>query len=86
MSAKWDDQFEELVRGFLPFMDAAESLTEDLNMREAGLDSLGAVELLAALEDLYQVRFVDDALTMDTFATPGVLWGTVSKLSTAAAG
>ncbi|MGI5472218.1 phosphopantetheine-binding protein [Streptomyces sp. CA-132043] len=86
MSAKWDDQFEELVRGFLPFMDAAEPLTEDLNMREAGLDSLGAVELLAALEDLYQVRFVDDALTMDTFATPEVLWGTVSKLSTAAAG
>ncbi|MEV0598844.1 phosphopantetheine-binding protein [Streptomyces sp. NPDC050315] len=86
MSAKWDDQFEELVRGFLPFLDTAEPLTEDMNMRDAGLDSLGTVELLGALEDLYQVRFVDDALTMDTFATPGVLWKTVSKLSTVAAG
>ncbi|MET8682158.1 phosphopantetheine-binding protein [Streptomyces sp. NPDC004647] len=86
MSAKWDEQFEELVRRFLPFIDAEEPLAEDMNMRDAGLDSLGTVELLGALEDLYQVRFVDDALTMDTFATPGVLWATISKLSTAAAG
>lgn len=85
MSAIWDDQFEELVRGFLPFLDTEQTLTEDLNMRDAGLDSLGTVELLGALEDLYQIRFSEEALTMDTFATPTVLWGTVSKLSTAPA-
>jgi hypothetical protein len=38
------------------------------------------VELLATLESGYDVRFRDDALTMETFATPGVLWGVLSSM------
>lgn len=77
----WDQRFENLLREYLPFLSADEPLSEDINLRDAGLDSLGTVELLTSLENMYDVRFVDDALTLDTFATPRVLWDAVSKMS-----
>ncbi|MFI6644817.1 phosphopantetheine-binding protein [Streptomyces sp. NPDC050504] len=78
----WDQNFEDLLRGFLPFIGADEPLTEDAPLRDLGLDSLGIVELLAALEGGYDVRFQDDALGRETFETPGVLWKVLSGLLT----
>jgi acyl carrier protein len=80
----WDEQFEEILRSHLPFLPAGEPLLENSNLRDLGLDSMGTVELLAALEGAYRVRFMDDALTMENFAAPGVLWATLSRISTAA--
>ncbi|PYC66973.1 phosphopantetheine-binding protein [Streptomyces tateyamensis] len=80
----WDQQFEDLLRKFLPFIGADETLTADTDLRDLGLDSLGTVELLAQLEELYGVRFLDDALSLETFATPGVLWSTLSDIRAAA--
>lgn len=74
----WDQQFEEILRPFLPFLPAEEGLEADSGLRDFGLDSLGMVELLATLESVYDVRFLDDALTLDTFATPGLLWSALS--------
>ncbi|MEU5090882.1 phosphopantetheine-binding protein [Streptomyces sp. NPDC021356] len=79
----WDQKFEELLREYLPFLDGDEPLAPDTDLRDCGLDSLGAVELLGSLESAYDVRFVDEALSLDTFATPEVLWETVRKLQTA---
>ncbi|MGW3917703.1 phosphopantetheine-binding protein, partial [Streptomyces sp. NPDC005070] len=76
----WDKKFEELLRAHLPFHDACEPLEADTDLRPAGLDSLGAVELLGSLEGVYHVYFVDDVLSLDTFATPGVLWSTPARL------
>ncbi|MEU9137032.1 acyl carrier protein [Streptomyces sp. NPDC048404] len=76
----WDKKFEELLREYLPFLDAGEPLEADTDLRLSGLDSLGAVELLGSLEGAYGVHFVDDALSLDTFATPGVLWATLTRL------
>jgi acyl carrier protein len=81
----WDEQFEVLLRGHLPFLDAGEELQPDLSLREFGLDSLGVVDLLVSLEDAYSVRFVDDALSMDAFESPAVLWDTVFSLQEATA-
>ncbi|CAL9567750.1 hypothetical protein SUDANB58_04773 [Streptomyces sp. enrichment culture] len=78
----WDTKFEDLLRGFLPFLGADEPLTEDTGLRDLGLDSLGIVELLATLENEYGVRFHDDALGKETFETPGVLWKVLSGLRT----
>jgi nodulation protein F len=75
-----DAKFESTLRNFLPFLDAGEALTPDMSLRDLGLDSMGVVELLATLESGYDVRFRDDALTMETFATPGVLWGVLSSM------
>ncbi|MFI6349942.1 phosphopantetheine-binding protein [Streptomyces sp. NPDC050560] len=76
----WDKKFEDLLRGFLPFLGAEEPLAEDATLRDLGLDSLGTVELLAALEHEYDVRFQDDALGQETFQTPAVLWKVLSSL------
>jgi acyl carrier protein len=76
----WESKFEELLRQFLPFLPQEEQLTTNANLREFGLDSLAMVELLATLESEYQVRFEDDALTLETFETPGTLWQTLSVL------
>ncbi|MBV1855116.1 acyl carrier protein [Catellatospora tritici] len=79
----WDEQFEGLLRPHLPYLPAQAPLDGDADLRHLGLDSMSMVELLATMERHYQVRFVDDALTMDTFATPASLW---QRLSTVVAG
>jgi acyl carrier protein len=77
----WDEKFENLLRRQLPFLSPGEALTEQARLADLGLDSMGTVELMAALEREYGVRFADEALDLDNFATPGVLWGTVSQLT-----
>ncbi|MEU7857478.1 phosphopantetheine-binding protein [Nonomuraea sp. NPDC049141] len=79
----WDARFEELLRPHLPFLPATEKLLENADLPGLGLDSLGIVELLAALEAAYGVRFKDDALTKETFETPGTLWTVLSGISAA---
>lgn len=76
----WDQQFEDTLRRSLPLLSPDEELSPDLNLRDLGLDSLGIVELLTSLESGYDVRFAGDALTQETFATPSVLWKTLSGL------
>ncbi|MFJ9062041.1 phosphopantetheine-binding protein [Streptomyces sp. NPDC102409] len=76
----WDEQFEEILRTFLPFLPPREPLTADVELKDLGLDSLGMVQLLGTLEEAYQVRFRDSALTMDTFRSAGVLWETVEGM------
>ncbi|WSQ62601.1 phosphopantetheine-binding protein [Streptomyces sp. NBC_01217] len=76
----WNDEFDDLLRQFLPYIPPDEQLTADTALRDAGLDSLGTVQLLAALEDRFDVRFKDDALTPETFETPGALWQALSTL------
>ncbi|MEV5955785.1 acyl carrier protein [Streptomyces sp. NPDC051987] len=74
------EEFEEILRGQLPFLDPDEKLTEDTVLRDLGLDSLTMVDLLASLENSYGVRFRDEALTTETFRTPGTLWAALSRL------
>ncbi|MCX4911488.1 phosphopantetheine-binding protein [Streptomyces sp. NBC_00878] len=76
----WDDQFEPTVRPFLPFLPPQEPLLPDSELRDLGLDSLGTVQLLGTLEETYQVRFLDGALSMDTFRSAGALWATVESM------
>lgn len=79
----WDEQFEVLLREYLPFLSGDEELLPDLDLRGFGLDSLGVVDLLVSLESAYSVRVTDDALSMDTFTTPAVLWNTLSRIQEA---
>lgn len=82
---EWDRKFEEAIRGQLAFLPPDEPLEENADLRDLGLDSMGTVELLSALESAYDVRFVDDALSPETFASAGSLWRTLSALVGAAA-
>jgi acyl carrier protein len=76
----WDQPFEEMLRTKLPFLPPGEPLAQDTDLRDHGLDSMGIIELLASLESTYQVRFADDLLRLETFATPGVLWSSLATL------
>ncbi|MFJ4849666.1 phosphopantetheine-binding protein [Streptomyces sp. NPDC088733] len=76
----WNQQFEDILRGHLPFLGAQEPLAEDLPLRELGLDSMGTVELLSDLETAYGVHFRDDNLTPATFHTPAALWAVIDGL------
>ncbi|MEU9191196.1 phosphopantetheine-binding protein [Streptomyces sp. NPDC048484] len=77
----WDEKFEEILRTLLPFLPAAEPLDGSAELVDLGLDSMGKVELLAALEGHYGVRFVDDALNAASFASADVLWKTLSEMT-----
>jgi acyl carrier protein len=81
----WDNRFEEILRKHLSYLPTDEPLRGDTHLFDFGLDSIGVAELLAMLERAYGVRFVDDALSMETFATPETLWGELSKMIGAAA-
>jgi acyl carrier protein len=77
----WDNQFEDLLRPHLPFLPAGEQLESDALLRDYGLDSLAAVDLLSTLESTYRVRFENEALTLATFETAGILWQTLSAIT-----
>jgi acyl carrier protein len=75
----WDASFETIIRQHLPFLPASEPLRADMILREFGLDSMGIVEVLAKLERGYGIKFLDDALNMENFATPGSLWSVIAE-------
>jgi acyl carrier protein len=73
----WDARFEPIIRRVLLKLDADEPITPDLNTASAGLDSLGAVELLGMIESEYDIVVPDDQLSLGSFATPGMMWNLV---------
>ena len=68
-----DTRFTELLTPFLKFLGDA-PLTPGTPLRELGLDSMQAIELLFALEDAFGVTLPDDDMNDTTFATAGSLW------------
>ena len=78
MSVPWDDAFEGLLRPLLPLLPADAPLTEDLDLVRCGLDSLNVVELLAGIEDHYDIVLADDEISAKTVSMPATLWRVVS--------
>jgi acyl carrier protein len=74
-----DDNFPGLLRPFLKYAGTA-STTPDSRLRDLGLDSMRAIELLFAIEDRYAVTLPDELLTDATFETVGSLWAVVESL------
>jgi acyl carrier protein len=76
----FDEQFEKILRGYLPFLSPADGLADSARLRDLGLDSMGTVELIAELERHYSIRFLDDLLSLDNFATPGSIWTLICEI------
>jgi acyl carrier protein len=76
----WESEFEAILRPHLILLDRDAELAADLELREAGIDSLALIELLIAIEDGYGVVFPDELLNRQTFQTPASLWRVVSGL------
>ena len=73
------DEFQDILRPHLPYANSGE-LTAGDELTSFGLDSMGVVQLLADLEDHYDLELPDDILNEETFATVGSLWQVLSSL------
>jgi acyl carrier protein len=74
-----DPEFATMLRPFLRYAGDRE-LTPDSRLRDLGLDSMQAIELLFGIEDSYGVTLPDDKLVDATFETAGGLWAEVARL------
>lgn len=75
----WPEEFEKLLRTFLPLLDAERPLTGDLDLVDSGLDSLGTVTLLLELEQQFEVMIPDEFIDAAAFATPDDVWSLVVR-------
>jgi acyl carrier protein len=82
MEVLMDETFTEMLRPFLKFAGDQE-IRSDSRLRDLGLDSMQAIELLFAIEDTFDVSLADDQLTDATFETAGALWHVVEELTPA---
>ncbi len=74
-----DPEFATMLRKVLKYAGDQE-ITPGSRLRDLGLDSMQAIELLFAIEDGYGVTLPDDKLVDATFETAGGLWAEVARL------
>jgi acyl carrier protein len=73
-------EFVALLRPYLKYA-GDQRISEKSRLRDLGLDSMRAIELLFAVEEAYGVVIPDERLTDATFETSGSLWSVVEALS-----
>jgi acyl carrier protein len=72
-----DERLVELLRSFLPLIGTG-PLPEEARLRDLGLDSIQAVDLLLGIEDTFQISLPDEVLNDETFTTAGGLWRVIA--------
>jgi acyl carrier protein len=68
-----DATFEAILRKRLKHVEPGAAIPDDAQLKDLGLDSMEAVELLLDLEDELGIVLPDEAMTAETFATPSSL-------------
>jgi acyl carrier protein len=76
----WSQEFESVLRAHLPGLAPDERLPGAAQLVQYGLDSMGTVTLLVAIESSLDVQFPDEALVPETFETADRLWEQASQL------
>lgn len=82
----WDERFESIIRDRLPHLRPDLALEPDLVLAAHGLDSMGTLGLIAALEDEYALTLPDEAVTPANFVTPRTVFEMLRALVPAAGG
>lgn len=72
-------EFAALLRPYLKYV-AEQEISGESRLRDLGLDSMRAIELLLALEDAYGVIIPDEQLNEATFETGSSLWAVIEDL------
>ena len=78
MEQQMESRYEALLRRYLP--EVGDSFSPQEPLSSYGLDSLGTVELMIAIEDEFEVAFPDSLLTSQTFETAASLWSAVALM------
>ena len=71
-----DPRFLALLARNLP-LAGERALADETRLRDLGLDSMQALELLLGIEETFGVALPDEELNEATFATAGSLWSVV---------
>ncbi|MCJ2130131.1 acyl carrier protein [Methylobacterium sp. E-045] len=79
------DDIRETLKSVAALSETTDSLGEDDNLFDKGLDSFGSVQLMLALEERYNIEFPDNLLNRRSFSTIRIIVETVSKLTVSAA-
>lgn len=74
-----DPAFIQVLLPHLKYLEPGEALDPDRPLRDLGLDSMQAVQLLFDIEDHFDRTIDDDDLNEETFATARSLWTVISK-------
>jgi acyl carrier protein len=77
----WPAEFERIIRERLPAVPPDTRIPPDQPLFELGLDSVGAVALIAELEDGFDILVEDDLLEPDLFCGAEHLWNVVERLA-----
>ncbi|MBK3569780.1 phosphopantetheine-binding protein [Streptomyces sp. MBT62] len=73
-------EFLAVVREYLPGLAPGQHPEPDVPLSSYGLDSLGSISLMLALEEALELTFPEELLTAERFSTTGSLWATVLEL------
>lgn len=74
MTTSWNDSFVQTLREQIPLLPATGELSPAADLYDLGLDSMGSVQLLLALEEALDISIPDELLTADSFRTVGNIW------------
>ncbi|MFD5203934.1 phosphopantetheine-binding protein [Streptomyces sp. NPDC058375] len=80
-----DSAFTDLLRPHLRFLSTGEPLAADASLRDLGLTSMQAIEVMFDIEDRYGVSLDDEQLNDVTFSTAEHLWRAVDQARTSSA-
>ena len=75
------DELLTLLRPYLKYTDPSVQVAIDDDLATAGLDSMGAIDLLLEVEERFNITIPDELLIDETFATANALWGVISELT-----
>ncbi|MBB5960592.1 acyl carrier protein [Saccharothrix tamanrassetensis] len=75
----WPAEFEDVLGAHLAERPAPGALAPDLDLEDAGIDSVTVIGLMVELETRFSFTFPDELLTNDTFATPENLWKAIAS-------
>ncbi|WP_217249598.1 acyl carrier protein [Streptomyces sp. AC602_WCS936] len=78
-----DQAFADTLRPHLRYLATDQELCPDDRLRDLGLNSMQAIDLVFDLEDNCGVTLPDDQLTDANFETAGTLWQAVERARTA---
>jgi acyl carrier protein len=76
-----DDIIRDILRQNEALSPVVDSLGENDDLFEKGLDSFGSVQLMLALEDRFEIEFPDSLLNRRSFSSIAVIRDTVAKLT-----
>ena len=76
----YEDEIRALLEEHGRLTTDVAQLTDDSDLYQAGLTSLTTVNLMLAIEERFEVEFLDSMLGRKTFGTIGSLAGAVTQL------